>query len=190
MSEKTLKAIAAAVAVLIVLWVAATLRSGAPRAVDGGPLAGALERAGTDAREIRILSDGDTILLRRGEAGWTIGENPADSALVAGLLRTLREARIGHLAASSTANHDRLGVSDSTARVLEVSTGAGAPVRILVGNAGPSYDAVYLRLAGEDEVFLVHGTIRRHTLRSAEDWRAEPEPEPEPTDSTEANGGS
>ena len=113
MSEKTLKAIAAAVAVLIVLWVAATLRSGAPRAVDGGPLAGALERAGTDAREIRILSDGDTVELRRGDEGVGVGDHPADSALVSGLLQALREARIGHLAASSAANHARLGVSDA-----------------------------------------------------------------------------
>jgi hypothetical protein len=189
MSEKTLKTIAGVVAALIVLYVAATLLSGAPRSVDGGPMAAALERAGKDAREIRILAGGDTIELRRETAGWTVDGHPADSSLVSGLLRALREARIGHLAASSAANHDRLGVSDSAARVLEVGTGSGAPVRILVGNAGPSYDAVYLRLAGRDEVFLVHGSIRRHTLRSAEDWRAEPEPEtaesvPELEDST------
>jgi len=189
MSEKTLKTIAAAVAVLIVLYVAATLLSGMPRSVDGGPLAAALQRAGADAREIRIVSDGDTIELRRGDAGWSVGDHPADSALVNGLLRALRDARIGHLAASSAANHARLGVSDSAARILEVSTGSGAPIRFLVGNAGPSYDAVYLRLAGEDEVFLVHGNIRRHTLRRAEDWRA-PEPEPEPADSADAQSDS
>ncbi|HEX7117768.1 MAG TPA: DUF4340 domain-containing protein [Longimicrobiales bacterium] len=174
MSEKSLKILAGTVAVLLVLYVVTALGSGSPdaAAADGGALAAALEQAGTgEPASIRIVSADDTVELRREADGWTVDGYAADTARVSDLLAALRDARIGHLASSNVENHARLGVTDSAARVLEVATDDGAPVRLLVGDAGPSYDGAYLRLPGRDEAYLVYGDIRRHVTRGVDGWR-------------------
>ncbi|HEX6938108.1 MAG TPA: DUF4340 domain-containing protein [Longimicrobiales bacterium] len=174
MSEKSLKMLAGVVAGLLVLYLITALASGSPdaSAADGGALAAALEKAGAgEPRSIRILSRQDTVELRRDGARWTVAGYPADSARVARFLEALRDARIGHLASSNAANHARLGVTDSAARVLEITGEDGESVRLLVGDAGPSYDGTFMRLPGRDEAYLVYGAIRTHVTRDVDDWR-------------------
>ncbi len=120
---------------------------------------------------VRMAQNGDTIALVRRDRGWTVNGWDADSSAVAGLFATLREARIGDIAASNPADHARLGVADSSASKITFET-EGPARTLLVGGAGPRYGTTYVRLAGDDTVYLAEaGDLRARMDRSSVDWR-------------------
>ncbi|HEX7089126.1 MAG TPA: DUF4340 domain-containing protein [Longimicrobiales bacterium] len=179
MSEKTLRIIIGAVVVLVAAYALAAMIGGSPSSASGDD-ARALVRALEDARKddleaIRIVGPepGDSTELVRGADGtWSANGKPADSAAVARLMDALEEARVGHLAAANPDNHARLGVAaDSTWQLELRRAGADEPIRLLLGENGPSYPSVYARLPDADEVFVVSGTLGNAARRRAADWR-------------------
>lgn len=178
MSEKTLR-IVVGVAVLLVAAYALTAMVGGNTSADRGDAGRALVRVLAGARDglaaVRIVGPqpGDSVELVRGEDGsWTVNGKPADSAAVARLEDALEGARVGHLAARNPDNHARLGVAaDSTWRLELRRAGRGEPVRLLLGNNGPSYPSVYARLPDSDEVFVVSGDLVSAVRRPAAEWR-------------------
>ncbi|HEX7051901.1 MAG TPA: DUF4340 domain-containing protein [Longimicrobiales bacterium] len=174
MSEKTLRIVLGAVAVLVVLYAVTALASRAPSdgSAETDALAETLAGAWTDdVATVRILAQDDTITLERADGGWTVNGHPADSALVARFRDGLGDARVAHLAAANPANHARLGVSADSARVLEFLRPDGDGTRLLIGDRGPSYQSAYVRLPDRDEVYLVRGDLRGPAQRDADDWR-------------------
>ena len=178
MSEKTLR-IVVGIAVLLVAAYALTAMVGGSTSADRGDAGRALVRALASAREglagVRIVGPepGDSVELVRGEDGtWTVNGKPADSAAVARLEEALEGARVGHLAARNPDNHARLGVAaDSTWRLELRRSGRGEPVRLFVGNNGPSYPSAYARLPDSDEVYVLSGNLVSAVRRPAAEWR-------------------
>src|SRR5690606_41484973 len=111
--------------------------------------------------------------LVRGDDGvWTVNGKPVDPAAVTRLENALESARVGHLAARNPDNHARLGVAaDSTWRLELRRAGRGEPVRLLLGNNGPSYPSVYARLPDSDEEFGVSGDLVSAQTRPSAWWR-------------------
>jgi hypothetical protein len=179
MSEKTLRIIIGAVVVLVAAYALAAMIGESPSSASGDD-ARALVRALEDARKadleaIRIVGPGpgDSVELARGAGGaWSANGKPADSAGVARLLDALEAARVGHLAAANPDNHARLGVAADSAWRLELRrAGAGEPIRLLLGENGPSYPSVYARLPDADEVFVLSGGLGNAARRRAAEWR-------------------
>ena len=173
MSEKALKQLVGALAVVVILWVAATLVS---RAGDGaigasGELAGFFEGVTAEAvSEARILRPADTIALSRGGDGWRVNGFRADSGSVARFFQTLGDAEVGDLVATNPANHARMGVSADSARTLQLEL-AGATRSLLFGDEGPRPSTIYAREDGADQVYLVEGGLWSHLQRQLDDWR-------------------
>lgn len=173
MSEKALKQLVGALAVVVVLWIAATLVS---RAGDGsigasGQLATFFD--GVDAGsvdEARILGPTDTIRLSRDGNAWTVNGFRADSGSVARFFQTLEEAEAGDLVATNPANHARMGVSADSASTLELRV-EGATRALVFGDEGPRPSTLYAREPGADEVYLVEGALGNHLQRQLDDWR-------------------
>ena len=173
MSEKALKQLVGALAIVVVLWVAATLVS---RAGDGsigasGELAtffDGLEEA--SVTEARILRSADTIRLGRAGDSWTVNGFRADSGSVARFFQTLGEAGAAGLVATNPANHARMGVSADSASTLELVVG-GSTRALLFGDEGPRPSTIYARQPGADEVYLVEGALLNHLQRQLDDWR-------------------
>lgn len=137
----------------------------------GGPIERELARVDPDSvRSVRLMRPGDTIHLRPEAGGWRVDGHPADSATVESLRRALREANVGTLASRNPSNHPRLGIGDS-ARVAEIIGGRGDTARFLVGLAGPVPRSGYVRLAGSDEVYVVHGELTRLLREDEDGWR-------------------
>jgi len=178
MSEKTLR-IVVGVAVLLVAAYALTAMVGGSTSADRGDTGRALVRALAGAREglatVRIVGPqpGDSVELARGADGsWTVNGKPADSAAVARLEEALEGARVGHLAATNPENHARLGVAaDNTWRLELHRAGRGEPVRLFVGNNGPSYPSAYARLPDSDDVYVLLGNLVSAVRRPAAEWR-------------------
>jgi hypothetical protein len=173
MSEKALKQLVGALAVVVVLWIVATVvsRAGDGSIGGGGDLAAFFE--GVDAgsvTSVRILRPQDTIRLSLDAGTWRVNGFQADSGSVARVFQALQDAEMDGLIATNPANHERMGVSADSARTLELGV-AGSTRSLLFGDEGPRPATIYAREPGADEVYLVQAALWNHLQRQLDDWR-------------------
>lgn len=172
MSEQTLKTLVGALAVVAVLWVVATLVSSGGGEIEFPTEMGDIFEGvePTTVSVVRFVRPEDTLQLAREGETWRINGFRADSGSVARFFTSVGEASVGDLVATNPANHERMGVSADSARVLEMEVG-GETRSVLIGNAGPRATTAYARMPGQDEVYLLEGSVRAHVTRQLEDWR-------------------
>lgn len=173
MSDLTLKRLVGALAVVVGLWLVASLVSRG----GGGSIGGTSEIGATfDGADpssviaVRFIGPGDTVELTSEGGVWQVNGLRADSGSVARFFASVQEADAADLVATNPANHERMGVAGDSARTLEIDV-AGSTRRLLIGNAGPRASTAYARLPEEDEVYLLEGGIRPHVVRRLDDWR-------------------
>jgi Domain of unknown function (DUF4340) len=172
MSEKTLKRLVGALAIVVLLWGVATLlsrRSGA--AAPSGDIVAFFD--GVDSAsvtDVRIAGASDTIELKPAGGSWQVNGFKGDSGTVARFFQALDGTKVEALAAANPANHARLGVSDDSASTLALQVG-GTTRTLLVGKQGPRTATVYVRLPGSDNVYLLDSPLRSHMTRQLDDWR-------------------
>jgi len=157
----------------LVLWlVVRTAAGGAGNGAAGSGVQALLASIDTGRAE-RILLTGaeEPVELARQGGRWTVGGHDADSTLVGRFLRALASASVDGLAATNPANHARMGLAPEEADTLRVVTTDGEERTLLVGHAGPRTGTVFVRLPGEDEVWVVEGDLRAHVGREADGWR-------------------
>lgn len=176
MSERALKRILAAVAVVVAAYAVVALVRGGPStpAAEGTEalraLLSSLDPAGLD--EVRFVRDGDTVRLAREGAGrWVVNGHRADSATVARFWNQLAEARVGGVVARNPDNHGRLGVTEEAAARVTFEPSDGSGSELLVGDPGPTGRSAYVRVPGEETVHLVHGDLRGAARRGVDSWR-------------------
>lgn len=174
MSEKTLRQLVGALAVVVAIWLIVSFVSGVG---GGGSIAASGEITrffqGVDGESLesaRLTRREEAISLERAEEGWRVNGFPADSGSVSRFLAAVDEAEVRDLVASNPQNHDRMGVSDDSATVVEL-TAAGSTRTMLVGKSGRAYGTAYARLPGADEVYLLDGDLRAQVVRGVDDWR-------------------
>lgn len=172
MTERTLKRLVGALAIVAGLWIVAELVSGGSGAISvSGELARIFDGVDAESLEAVRMQRGDaTISLERDGERWTVNGFPADSGAVQRLLDEVPELRVGDLVAANPANHPRMGVSDDSAVVVELVVG-GEGRTILVGDAGRRFGTSYVRAPGADEVYLLEGGLGAHARRGLDQWR-------------------
>ena len=174
MSERALKQLVGALAVVIAVWGVATV-------VQGGSGSGSIEASGEIASyfdglgsesvtEVRVERSGEAVVLRREEGRWTANGHAGDAAAIAGLLESLTVAEVGDLTATNPDNHARMGVTADSAYVMTVSTAAGERT-LLVGKSGRRFGTAYVRLPDDDDVYLLEGDVRAQLGRDVDFWR-------------------
>lgn len=172
MSERTLKQLVGALAVLVAIWaVSALFRGGAGTIAAPGEVAGFFDGLdGTSLDKLRVARGAAGFELERAADGWTVDGYPADIEGVARLLEILEDASVGDLVASNPDNHARMGVSDDSAYVTTFTAGGDART-LLVGKSGRRFGTAYVRLPDRDDVYLLEGDLRAHLGRDVESWR-------------------
>lgn len=172
MSERTLKQLVGALAIVAGLWLVASLVSRGGDSIEAPAGLGATFEGvePTSVTAIRFIRPEDTIELRPDAGAWRVNGWQADSGSVARLFEAVAETSVGDLMATNPANHERMGVSADSARTIEIEI-AGATRTLLVGNEGPRFSTAYARLPGEDEVYLLEGGIRAQLTRQLDSWR-------------------
>jgi hypothetical protein len=168
MKLRHLKAIFAALAVLIVAYAAVQLLSGNGSGSGGDRIAASV-REGFSTVRVLTPNAADTVHLQEADGTWTVNGYPADSALVRQLAEGLDTARVGRLVARSVTNHERLGVSDDSARRIEIGQAGDPGIMFLLGRGGT--DGRFVRFPPSDDVFAVPSASVRLLGRSAEEWR-------------------
>lgn len=172
MSERALKRLVGALAVVGGLWLVALLVSRGGGSIDAPNDLGATFEGvdATSVTAVRFIRPEDTIELRPEAGIWRVNGWQADSGSVARFFDAVAETSVGDLMATNPANHERMGVSADSARTIEIEIG-GATRALLVGSEGPRFSTAYARLPGEDDVYLLEGGIRAHLTRRVDDWR-------------------
>lgn len=168
MSDRILKILLAVLAVLALGWVGARFVSGRGRP----PESAAFDLASTaslDLDSVVITSATDTIRLIAGD-GWTVNGYEAVGAAGESLTRALENARVGQLASRNPANHDRLSVSETTGRRLTFYADGSERLSLFIGGKR-TFEQGYVRRAGDDEVYVIRGSLLNLADRSASEWR-------------------
>jgi len=173
MSERTLKQLVGALVLLVAMWAITTLLSGG----GGGAPSGAGEIAAVfegvseaTVTEVRMTNESGEIVLAGGVDAWTVNDLRTDSGTVARFWNVLTGLEVGALVASNPANHARMGVDDDSAVTLEIDIGGETRV-VVVGDQGPRFRTSYVRLPGQDEVYVADGDLRSHVRRQLADWQ-------------------
>ncbi|NOX24769.1 MAG: DUF4340 domain-containing protein [Deltaproteobacteria bacterium] len=90
---------------------------------------------------------------------WTVGENnyPADSSKIKGIMRRLSKLKKSRLVSRSRGSHSRLKVGEQMfRRKVTMTKGNGKKLTFFLG-ASPSSKTIYLRRAGDNDVYEVSG---------------------------------
>jgi hypothetical protein len=175
MSERALKLLMVAVVGFAILWLAVSFLpgGGGGSAEPSGAIATFFDEVTPESvSTLSILGpEGDPRIDFRRESGeWKVNGFRADSSTVSRFWESVAEAEVGDLVASNPTNHPRMGVSADRAWTMELGL-AGGSRTLLVGNSGSRYGTAFVRLPGEDQVFLLTGNLRSQVTHSLDDWR-------------------
>ncbi|MGB5304071.1 MAG: DUF4340 domain-containing protein [Gemmatimonadota bacterium] len=168
MKSRQIKAIFAALSLLLVAYVAVQLLSGKGPAAGSDSISASV-RDGFSVVRVLTPDAADSVRLEEADGAWTVNGYPADSSLVRELAEGLDSARVGRLVARSATNHARLGVSDDSARRIEIGPVGDPSIMFLMGGGGT--DGRFVRFPPSDDVFTVSAASMRPLGRSAEEWR-------------------
>jgi hypothetical protein len=171
-SERTLKLLVGALAVALALWGVAELLSGGSGSIGAsGEIAGFFDDIDAASLEALRVERGDTTLtLERSGDAWTVNGFPADSAAMSRLLQTISELWVGDLMATNPDNHARMGVVADSAVTVDFVVADGSK-SLLVGDAGRRFGTAFVRLPGQDEVYMLEGDLRSQIRRGLDQWR-------------------
>jgi hypothetical protein len=168
MKARQIKVIFAALGLLLVAYAAAQMLAGDGRAPGSDSITAAV---GGGFGVVRVLTPdaADSVRLEEADGAWTVNGYPADSSMIRELAEGLDSARVGRLVARSATNHARLGVSDDSARRIEIGPVGDPAIMFLMGRGGT--DGRFVRFPPSDDVFTVPAASVRLLGRSVEEWR-------------------
>jgi hypothetical protein len=168
MKARQIKVIFAALGLLLVAYVAAQMLARDGRAPGSDSITAAV---GGGFGVVRVLTPdaADSVRLEEADGAWTVNGYPADSSMIRELAEGLDSARVGRLVARSATNHARLGVSDDSARRIEIGPVGDPAIMFLMGRGGT--DGRFVRFPPSDDVFTVPAASVRLLGRSVEEWR-------------------
>jgi hypothetical protein len=175
MTERTLKRIILTLAVLVVAYAGLKVVEGPRRSGsrgEGDALEAVFRGASPETvQSVSFVYRGDTIRLEPSPEGWLVNGYLADDALVDQFWTGIQSATVADLVATNPTNHERLGVSEELASLLDLEQVQGDTLSVLMGNPGPGWSDVYGRLRGEDDVYLIRGNLRSAATRTVSQWR-------------------
>lgn len=120
------------------------------------------------------LAKGNTrVELAKKQGQWVVeteNSQPADTALVSGILRNLNGLTSDDLVSANAESHSALEV-DSTGVEVTVAAGGEEVAHLIVGKPGPDGMSTYIRRAGDDNVYRVPVYLRSRVDRGDETWR-------------------
>jgi hypothetical protein len=111
--------------------------------------------------------------LAKQNGNWVVeteNDQPADTALVSGILDNLTGLTSDDLVSTNAESHPALEV-DSTGVDVVIHAGGDEVGHIIVGKPGPDGMSTYVRLADQDNVYRVPVYLRSQVDRGDQTWR-------------------
>ena len=103
---------------------------------------------------------GPAITLVKQDEQWAITSplvSPADSIALTRLTENLSQLELESVVSTNPDRYENYGVSESTQQVSV--TADGKEETLFIGNQGPDYSSIYLRIADDPRVFLTNGRL-------------------------------
>lgn len=164
----------AVLAVLTVALFALQMRNKAPD--EPALLLGGLAASLGEVQRVALSAPGtdtttgattDTTTVSRQDGAWVVEEKsgyPADFEKLHGLLTNLAEARLAEPKTARPENHGQLGLAsagtaDETGTLVRVELASGERFEVMVGKASQHRDGTFVRLAGEDQAWLIDKSL-------------------------------
>lgn len=114
--------------------------------------------------EIRLMKAGNNWKVSRGEKAVQ-----AENSRVKFLINTIAKLRPERMVSRKKEKWDEYDVGDTTALKVVAMEGSNEKLNLFIGKQnGPS---TYVRIEGEDEVYIVEGNIRSSFDKKFNDWR-------------------
>ena len=173
MSERTLKQLVGALFLVVAMWAIATLLSGGGGGVPSaaGEIAAVFDGVSeATVTGLRLSNESGEVVLAGGAGAWTVNDLRIDSGTITRFWNVLTGLEVGGLVASNPNNHGRMGVADDGGAVLEIDID-GETRTVVVGDQGPRFGSTYVRLPGQNEVYVADGDLRSHLQRELADWQ-------------------
>ena len=168
MTTKQLVRIAAVLIAVVFLWgLAAILRNGGD-AVERAPVLGPFVEEQID--QIEISSPAETLTVTRDSDGWRANGFEADRGRVQEFFGAVGEALEGDIVARNPSSHARMGVDGSVKR-LRVFQAGQVVADLYIGNRGRTFNSFFVRVAEQDQVYLIDGPLVPLINRNLRDWR-------------------
>lgn len=164
-SKQVLTLLAALVVLLVLAWISGFFE-GAPSTIETPQLSIETE----DLRSITIRKGDDEVIVVRTGDGWMLRhpvEAEVDTATRSRLLAGLKNLEVESLVSSRSDAYDRYQVDSSQATYLSLE--GDEPVELYVGKTGPDFQSRYIRIGGDDRVFLASGVPTAQA--SVDRWR-------------------
>lgn len=123
-----------------------------------------------EIEQVRLDLPAEQVVLERGSGVWQLSaplSARADSVAVARLLDGLGEMELESVVSTNADRYGRYGV-DSTGKTITADWG-GETHTIVVGNQGPDFQSVYVRLDDDPRVFLTR--TRLDVPDAVDRWR-------------------
>jgi hypothetical protein len=172
-SARTLVRLAMLLGVLLLLWGGAALTRSRAEAPPRGAARFHLPAPAASAVDtVRITRPSDTTVLARRDSSWTVNGHPAARSAVTELFTALHDtAGRPELVAERPASHAGLGVDSAKGTRVRLVRGDSVIGDFIAGERSADMDGGYLRLAGQPEVYLVHGGLPGLLERGPDEWR-------------------
>lgn len=171
MRADRLRQLAIALGCVLALWgLVSVLRDGSDESTEGGfafPVFVTEELS-----EITISGRGDSVGLRRLDDGWLVNGYDATPVLIDRFIGSLSdEEAMGELISISAGSHERLGVAQSTGKLITLVDASGHTSSFFAGNSGSGFGTIFVRLPDSDSTYLLRTGLGNHVSRSVENWR-------------------
>jgi len=129
-----------------------------------------------DVNRINISNpDTDTIVLQRVGEQWLVETDGttyrADSPAVQALIESLAELKTNSMVSRKPDRHALFEVTAETGVQVETLGHEGTLAKVLIGKSGPNIFSTYVRIVGNDEVYLIDGILKNTISKTLNEWR-------------------
>ncbi len=177
MSPKQLLHIAIALVVVVFLWGLVEIIGRGTDVVDERPLLVPVTAGEVDS--VLIEGPDDTIVVARAVPAdaddfaerWLVNGHEASTSMVNELFDALGDSTKAELVAQNPASHARMGVDSAGGTHVRIVGGDRTLLHLVTGERGRPFRSRYVRLAGDDAVYLLQGPLVPALDRRENDWR-------------------
>ncbi len=121
--------------------------------------------------EISIQQEGvEELILHKEDGAWSVQAYPADAQRVRELFNALQNSLITSRVSSNSLNHERFEVDEKNGKTVRFSREGNEFQRMIVGKSAGG-NSVYVRLEGEENVFVLSGLASYLATAEQDFWR-------------------
>jgi len=170
MSPTTLRRIALALLIVLVLWGATKLLSRTSDSVSGGWVMPTITVGDADSAIIEKGAAGVTQLVKK-QGNWTANGWPGDQEAVNELFRAIKDSSRGELVGQAKSSLERFSLDSANAIRLRVYSHGALAVDWTLGKPGTDYPSVYARRTKDTAAYMLHTDLGDIARKNTDQWR-------------------